>query len=118
MTTRAEAAAIIAADLINEQLGATVYSFPPTPQTAQMPHVAILYSGATDTEFEYEIHVVMAASQPTARQAHATFLTLVQAVDEALDASGWGPPGDNAQYAAQIDSWVAVFRINFPRDDF
>lgn len=118
MTTRAEAAEILAADLINEGVGATVYAHPPAPTQAQMPHVAVLYQGSTDTEFEFEIHVLMNASQPTARQAYSTFLDLVQRVDEALDASGWGPPGDSAQYASQIDAWATVFRIRFPRDDF
>lgn len=118
MTTRAEAAEEIATDIINESVGATVYAFPPAPQQAQMPHVAIVYDGATDTEFQFEVHVVMSAGQPTVRQAHATFLELVQKVDEALDSAGWGPPGDSATWVSTIDAWVASFRINYPRDDF
>ena len=118
MTTRAEAAETIAADLINESVGATVYSHPPAPHLAQMPHVAVVYNGSTDTEFLFEVHVLMNASQPTARQAYATFLDLVQRVDEALDASGWGPPGDSPQWASNIDAWATVFRIQYPRDDF
>jgi hypothetical protein len=118
MTSRAEAAETIASDIINEGVGAVVYSFPPAPQQAQMPHVAIVYTGATDTEFQFEVHVVVAASQPTVRQAYATFLDLVQRVDEALDASGWGPPGDSANWQSTMDAWIATYRIDFPRDDF
>jgi hypothetical protein len=118
MTTRAQAAAQIANDLIAEGIRCKVFDRAPTNAEAPNPHVAVVYMGADSTEFMFNVQVVRAASQPSGEGAYRLWLALIQEVDEALDASGYGPPTDNSSYNTQLDAWTTVFAINFPRDDF
>jgi hypothetical protein len=118
MTTRQEAVAQVALDLRREGITATVFDRPPSATEAPNPHVAVMLTSDDPTEFNMTVYVVTQASLPSAEAAYRDHLTLVQQVDEALDAAGYGPPSGNYSARSDLDAYVYQFDIQFPRDDF
>jgi len=70
------------------------------------------------TEFNIVIYVVTQASLPSAEAAYRDHLDLVQQVDEALDAAGYGPPQGSYDSRPDLDAYIYSFAVQFPRDDF
>lgn len=118
MTTRREAVQQIADDLRAEGITAAVFDRPPSATEAPNPHVAVMLTSDDPTEFNITVYVVTAASLPSAADAYYQHLELVQQVDEALDAAGYGPPTGTDQARSDLDAYVYQFNVEFPRDDF
>lgn len=118
MTTRAQAVTAVADDLRREGITCAIFDRPPSATEAPNPHVAVMLTSDDPTEFNMTVYVVTQASLPSAQTAYQDHLALVQQVDEALDAAGYGPPSGSYAARQDLDAYVYQFDIQFPRDDF
>lgn len=118
MTTRAQAVTAVADDLRREGITCAIFDRPPSATEAPNPHVAVMLTSDDPTEFNMTVYVVTQASLPSAQTAYRDHLELVQQVDEALDAAGYGPPSGSYAARQDLDAYVYQFDIQFPRDDF
>ena len=92
----------------------TVSDGVPRPGDAPSPSIVVVYTGATDTDLTINVELYVRGSDVGAQDV---LLDVATKIDEKLAGAGFGPPGEQVTYASDLDAWVCVFPVMYPRTD-
>lgn len=88
----------------------------PAPNRFRSPAIVVDYDGFTITELAYSVPIrcYVKASEPGVAESQQQLGKLVDLVDAQLGAESWVITGATA-YMADMDVWIADFRVSVPR---
>jgi hypothetical protein len=99
----------------------TVFDGIPRTGDAPRPSIVVNYTGATSTELQFQVEVYVGASDGNVQVAQDSTLELMDKIDAKIETAGLGPQSDQIEtltYSSDLDAWVGLFAIFYPRTDF